>query len=426
MKGGTSPSRRLFLKASAAAASAVAVVPKASAQTLGANERIGVGFVGVGGRGTDHLKAVASLVESEKLRMAAACDAYGPRLRQACDAYKLKPYKKHADLLADKDIDVAVIATPDRLHVPQALDAIKAGKDVYCEKPMGHWSQLALSRTFFEETRKLNRVVQIGNQGNSNPLWRELAGLIRDGAVGEPQVINIGFYRNSDLGERMPILDPNAKPGEDLDWEAFLGDAPKVPFTADRFFSWRKYLDYAGGPCTDLFPHVYTPFVSSLRLNIPVYTVATGGIFKYDTYDREVPDTFSMSMDFVMPRRDEEPRLCTVNIACTLANDFTPEPTIHGDKGTITIQGVSWGEGFDSITVTPLGGGKPTKIVGRKADSTRDHWIDFIHCVRSRSKPVADVEFGYKVQAALCAGMLAWMKRKVVRYDNHSDELTLV
>lgn len=415
----TPASRRSFLKTSAGAAITGAVLPKLGAQTLGANERLGVGFIGVGGRGMNHVNTVTGLAEAHNLRLVAACDAYVPRMKAAAEQFKMKPYRAHAELLADKDVDVVLIASPDRNHLPQALDAIHAGKDVYCEKPMGHWTQLALSRTFFGETRKLGRVVQIGNQGNSNPLWGKLGNLIRKGAVGTPQLVNIGFYRNGDWGEVMPIPDKNARPGDQLDWKAFLGDAPEVPFTVDRFFSWRKYLDYAGGPCTDLFPHVYTPFVSALGLDVPRFTVATGGIFKYTTYDREVPDTFNMSMDFDAPIK------CSVTITCTLANDFMDPPAIRGDKGTITLRNVSWESGCDAIIITPMGNGKSEVVPGGKSDSTRDHWIDFLKCVRSRGKPVADVEFGYRVQAALCAGMLSWMQRKVARYEKERGEIVM-
>ncbi len=419
-KSSMTSTRRAFLKATAGVGLASVAVRRAGAKVLGANDRLGIGFIGVGGRGMGHIKTCRALADAgAPVELVAACDAYGPRMRAAAEQHKMKPYRRHQDLLADKDVDVVLIASPDRNHLPQALDAIRAGKDVYCEKPMGHWLQFDLSRTFFEETRRLGRVVQIGNQGNSNPLWRKLAELVQKGVIGKPQIVNVGYYRHGDWGERMNIPDPNAKPGEDLDWEAFLGDAPKVPFTVDRFFSWRKYLDYAGGPCTDLFPHVYTPFVSALNLGIPEYTVAGGGIFKFTTYDREVPDTFSMSMDYDAPQR------CTVNLACTLANDYMTEPAIRGDEGTITLQKVAWEIGCESITVTPLGGKKPEVIPGSKGDSTRDHWLDFLRCVRTRGRPIADVEFGYRVQGALCMGMLAWKERKVARYDKAKQQIVL-
>ena len=413
-------SRRAFLRTAAGVGLAAVVAPPAGAKVPGANDRIGIGFIGVGGRGTGHVATCKAMADAgENIALVAVCDAYGPRLRETAEKFNMKPYRRHQELLADQTVDVVLIATPDRNHVPQALDAIRADKDVYCEKPMGHWTQFALSRTFFRETRERNRVVQIGNQGNSNPLWRKLAELVQKGAIGKPQITNVGYYRRGDWGERMNIPDPNAKPGKELDWEAFLGDAPQVPFTPDRFFSWRKYLDYAGGPCTDLFPHVYTPFVSAINLDIPRFTVANGGIFKYTTYDREVPDTFSMSMDY------DKPTPNTVNLCCTLANDFMLPPAIYGDEGTITLRNVTWEAGCEAINVTPLGGGKPEVLAGSKGDSTRDHWLDFLKCVRTRGRPVADVEFGYRVQGALCMAMLSWKERKVARYDREKQEIVL-
>ena len=310
--------RRDFIRATAQAAatvSAVAAAPfVARGQVLGANSKLGVGFIGVGGRGRSHVNTVQGLIQGkEPLQIVGVTDAYAFRAEEAAKQTGGRVFKTHQDLLAEKGIDVVCIATPDRLHVPQALDAIRAGKDVYCEKPMGHWSQAALSKQFYQETHRLKRVVQIGNQGNSSQAWKKVAELVRQGAVGRPHLVQAGYFRDGDWGERMPIPDRTARPGPELDWEGFLGDAPKVPFTVDRFFSWRKYLDYAGGPCTDLFPHVFTPFVSILDLSFPSLAVASGGIFKFTTYDREVPDTFNMCLDY--------PDRLSVTIVCTLAND---------------------------------------------------------------------------------------------------------
>ncbi len=406
--------RREFIRTTArtaAAAAAAGAFPfVARGQVQGANDRIGIGFIGVGGRGQSHVALVQKLIESgTNAQIVAANDAYRYRLDEVVSRTKAKPYRKHTDLLADANVDVVCIATPDRLHVPQALDAIRAGKDVYCEKPMGHWSQFNLSKQFYEETGKLQRVVQIGNQGNSSPAWKQVGELIRQGAIGRPQLVEAGFYRYGDWGERMRIPDPDAKPGPDLDWEAFLGDAPKVPFTVDRFFSWRKYLDYAGGPCTDLFPHVFTPFVSVLGVKFPSLVVAAGGIFKYTTYDREVPDTFTMCLDY--------PEKLSVVVPGTLANAYVSEPAIRGDEGTITLQNPGeWNAGFDSLTVIPRQGQKQVIPAG-KMDPTPPHWQNFLQCVRTREKPVSDVEFGFHVTAALNMAMLAFLNKKVAQFD---------
>lgn len=411
--------RRQFVGRTAQLAlTASLAAPYVSARVLGANDRIGVGFIGVGGRGSGHLGVVQKLIESgENLRIAAVCDAYRYRLDQAAQATKSKPYMKHLELLANPAVDVVLVATPDRRHVPIAMDALRAGKDIYCEKPMGHWSQFPLCRQFAEETARLKRVVQVGNQGNSSPAWSKVRELIQQGAIGRLQHIQAGFYRDGDWGERMPIPDPEAKPGPELDWEAFLGDAPKVPFTVERFFSWRRYLDYAGGPCTDLFPHVLTPFVSEAGLNYPSLAVASGGIFKYTTYDREVPDTFNMCVDY--------PEKASVVLACTLANGYVTEPAIRGDEGTLTLQDVgSWDAGFSSITVIPKNG-SPKIVPGARIEATSAHWRNFIHCVRTREKPVSDVEFALKVQAAMCMAMLGFIHKKVARFDLQKKEIKL-
>lgn len=406
--------RREFIRAGTQAAAilgAAAAFPYVSrAKVIGANDRIGVGFIGVGGRGNTHLAIVQRLIKAgEPLQVVAINDAFRYRLEEAAKPTGAKTFRKHFELLADPGVDVVCVATPDRLHVPIALDAIRAGKDVYCEKPMGHWSQFDLCRQFAEETVRLKRIVQVGNQGNSSPAWGKVRDLVQKGVIGRLQHVQAGYYRRGDWGERMPIPDPDAKPGPELDWEAFLGDAPKVPFTVQRFFSWRKYLDYAGGPCTDLFPHVFTPFVSALGLNYPSLAVASGGIFKYTTYDREVPDTFNMCVDY--------PEKVSAVLVCTLTNDYVTEPAIRGDEGTLTLQNAGgWEGGFDSITLIPAKG-KPETVPGLKTEATPLHWKNFLSCVRTREKPVSDVEFALKVQAALNMSMLSFLNRKVIQFD---------
>ena len=342
-------------------------------------------------------------------KVVAVNDVYRYRLDEAAKPTGAKAYMKHQELLADPNVDVVCIATPDRLHVPQALDAIRAGKDVYCEKPMGHWSQFDLSKQFYEETLKLKRVVQIGNQGNSSPAWQKVRELIQQGAIGRVQLVTLGFYRHGDWGERMPIPDPEAKPGPDLDWEAFLGDAPKVPFTVDRFFSWRKYLDYAGGPCTDLFPHVFTPFVSAIGLKFPARAVASGGIFKYTTYDREVPDTFNMCLDY--------PEKLSIVLPCTLANNYPPEAAIRGDEGTLTLQNPGEWNAGSTASRWCRSKGEPRVYPAGKMDSTPLHWQNFLDCVRTPGE--AGERRGVRPARAgrLNMAMLSFLKEKVAKFD---------
>ena len=415
--------RRGFLRTAAATAGAATASKVAPARAAGASDTLGIGFIGVGGRGGGHVNTVRDLIKKgENAKIVAVCDAYGPRLAKHAKANNAKAYKKHRDLLADKDVDVVCIASPDRLHLPQAIDAVRAGKDVYCEKPMGHWSQIAESKLFRDEALKRKRVVQIGTQGTSSAIWDEVGELIKKGAIGQPRHVQAGYYRNGDWGERMHIPDRKAKAGPDLDWEAFLGDAPKVPYTVERFFSWRMYLDYAGGPSTDLLPHVFTPFVRMLRLGCPMLATASGGIFQYTGYGREVPDTFNMCLDY--------PEKLSVVLVCTLANDYTTGPCIRGDEGALTFDVASWEQGCQNVQIHPQRRGKGSgkkiqqvELKTKRIGSTVEHWRDFLRCVRTRQKPRSNVEFGYCVQMGVAMAMQALLKQKVARFDAEKEQV---
>ena len=288
--------RREFLRTTAVAGAAVALHAR-PARAQSANDRIGIGFIGVGGRGNAHLQLFHWLKTQghENVEIVAVCDVYRPRLNAAAEGYQAKPYMDYRELLADKNVDLVCIATPDHHHGYAVIDAVKAGKDVYCEKPVTHWRQFDLLKRMTEEVRKSGRVFQLGTQAMSDGAWRQMKQLVKEGAIGQPLFGETGFFRTGDWGEKgMPVDDPNARPGADLDWEAFLGDAPKREFNVDRFFRWRLFEDYAGGPATDLYPHCLTQVVDILGVKFPETVVAAGGIHRYNYELREVPDTFSL------------------------------------------------------------------------------------------------------------------------------------
>ncbi len=415
--------RRRFIQTAAATAAVASTAQITRVARAEANERLGVGFIAVGGRGMSHVNAVKQLIkEGQNIEIVAVCDAYRPRMKPFEGDAKIKKYIKHQELLADKNVDIVCVSSPDRLHIPQALDAVRAGKDVYCEKPLGHWAQIVEAKQLRDETLKLNRIIQVGTQGTSSSIWAEVGDLIRKGIIGKPRLVQAGYYRNGDWGERMHILNPNAQPGPDLDWEAFLGDAPKVPFTPQRFFSWRMFLDYAGGPSTDLLPHVFTPFVYMLGLGCPFQAVGSGGIFQYTDYGREVPDTFNCCLDY--------PEKLSVTLVCTLANDFNTGPSIRGDEGALTFDATSWEEGCKNVQFHPQhsgkGAGKKAQNIELKSKhlgSTVEHWRDFLNCVKSRQKPKSHIEFGYCVHTALAMAMQGLLKQKVAKYDATKDEV---
>ncbi|HNR31996.1 MAG TPA: Gfo/Idh/MocA family oxidoreductase, partial [Candidatus Hydrogenedentes bacterium] len=193
--------RRAFLRNTAAAAMAAGVVGH-SGRAFPARERLGVGVIGVGGRGNSHLQAMKHIQNKEgTVRITAVCDVYRPRLEKAAKAYDAKGYMDHRELLADPNVDIVCIATPDHHHGFQAIDAVRAGKDVYCEKPVTHWRQFELTKQLAREVKQSGRTFQCGTQGMSDAAWRQMSALVKDGIIGQPIHAEAGFFRVGDWGE---------------------------------------------------------------------------------------------------------------------------------------------------------------------------------------------------------------------------------
>jgi predicted dehydrogenase len=418
--------RRQFIRgagAAAVAATAAGVSTKrVIGRAVGANERIGVGFIGCGGRSNAHIRTVHYLKnEGANVDVVAACDAYRPRMQKVVDGYKAKGYSDYRELLDDPNVDVVCIATPDHQHGYQAIDAVRAGKDVYCEKPVTHWRQFELTKRLAAEVKRSGRVFQLGTQGMYDSAWWQMKKLIADGLIGRPVHAECGYFRVGDWGERgMPIDDANAGPGSDLNWEAFLGDAPKRPFDVSRFFRWRMYEDYSGGPSTDLFPHTLTPVVSMLGVTMPSKVVATGGKFRYQ--EREVPDTFNMLIDY--------PEKITVAVLGTQANDYPAVdgrgsghrgPVIRGWDGTLIIE-------KNEIVFIPAQGSekKPERFAIEHGEDFVGYWRKFLACCRSRKRDtLSPMGMAYHVQTALQMGMLGLREEKVARFDPDRERILL-
>jgi len=398
--------RRQFIRQAGGTAAALTVgrasVRPVSGKTSPANERIGIGFIGCGARAGGHMKVVHWLATqaNEPVELVAACDVYRPRLQKAVDAYSMEGYADHRQLLENPNVDAVCIATCDHHHGYQAIDAINAGKDVYCEKPVTHWRQFELTKRLAEEVEKSGRIFQLGTQGMSDSAWAQMKKLVQEGLIGRPIHAECGFFRVGDWGERgMPVDDPDARPGPDLNWQAFLGDAPQRPFDVSRFFSWRMYEDYAGGPSTDLYPHSLTPVVDVLGLAFPSKVVATGGKFRYQ--QREVPDTFNILIDY--------PRKVTVAVLGTQGNDDQGSgfrgsgkrvPVIRGWEGSLTV------ENNQIVFRGAKGGNKEGKTFDiEHGESLVDYWKEF--------------------QTALQMAMLGFRADKVARFDPARQEIIL-
>ena len=390
------------------AAGSLARVPTVLAdRSKGANERIGVGFIGTGGRAQAHIDIINDFQEQGVVQPVAVCDVYRPRLEAASKRTGgAKMYTEHEALLDDPNVDLVCIATPDRHHAPQAIDALNAGKDVYCEKPLTHWSQFDLAKQVEEAAAKNGKLVQVGTQHMADDNYPRVIQMIRDGIIGKPVHVQCSFFRRGDWGERMPIPDPEAKPGPDLNWERFLGDAPRVPFSVSRFFQWRLWWDYAGGPATDLLVHTFTPIFCVLELDFPQRVLGGGGTFQYD---REVPDQCNIIADY-----SDGP---SVVMTSSLSNHVAADTVIRGTDGIISWKMLQGGRG-QGIRIVPFAKDKEEIFVPWKGQGdTSKLWRNLLDCVKTRAQPACSIDMAVRVQAPLSMGILSHRQCKVARFD---------
>ena len=419
--GKTNIDRRHFMGTAIQGSTFLSLTALSARRVLGANDRLGFGVIGVGGRGFGaHAAAIDSLkTQGMNVDVVAVCDVYRPRMQKAVERYNAKGYMNHRELLADANVDIATIATPDHIHGYQAIDAVQAGKDVYCEKPVTHWRQFDLTKRLADEVKKSGRVFQLGTQGMSDGAWSLMRKLVQAGQIGQPIHAECGYFRVGDWGERgMPIDDPNAVAGPDLDWDAFLGDSPKRDYDISRFFRWRMYEDYAGGPVTDMFPHSFTPVLSILGVSFPSKVVATGGKFRYE--EREIPDTFNMLIDY--------PEKITVAVLGTQGNNFAGTggrgagsriPIIRGWEGTLTVE-------KEEVVFTPAEGSQKEakRFPVEHPEDWYGYWKYFIDCcIKRDTHTLSTVDMAYHVQTAMQMGMLGLREEKVALFDAQKEEI---
>ncbi|MFN0166098.1 MAG: Gfo/Idh/MocA family protein [Bryobacteraceae bacterium] len=385
----------------------------ASSQTTERAKPLSIGLIGCGGRGS-HLarRTLAVKADGFPVELTAVCDVYQPRLERASVAFSAKPYASSSEMLRDAPLDGVIVATPDRVHVHKALEAVRAGKDVYCEKPLTHWMQFSLLKELVVEARRQKTVFQVGAQWVSDPIWTQAAAQIRKGAIGKVIHAQTGYFRRGDSGERgMPIDDPNAQAGRGLDWDAFQADAPRRDFNVSRFFQWRMYLDYSGGPITDLYPHPLTRLLKAIGAGMPSRVVSVGGRFLYDG-GRDVPDTADLLIEY--------PDGPTVSVLGTIGNSSPIDTVIRGSDGTVTFD---QSNGLVFASMPGAKGANSTLDSQRYEDNHLRNWME---CMRSRKTPVCDIELGYVVQVPLIMAMRSLIERKVAVWDASNEEIRMV
>jgi len=428
------PTRRDFLPLAATALGSVAtaaaksanrgVKPSVSARSasrvVGANDRINVGHIGVGGMGTAHVRDFAKQSEEKKdIQSVAVCDVYTvrkERARKVAGLAEKDVHHDHRDLLARSDVDAVVIASPDHWHGQHAIDALTAGKDVYLQKPMTYTVEEA--RQIAEAAKKYGRVVQVGSQGLSGPAVHKARELVEQGAIGEILWGQATSARNSIRGEWNWKVEAEGTP-DTIDWPRWLGSAPKRPFSPERYFRWRKYWDYSGGIATDLFYHSLGPILFIMGAQFPTCVTASGGI--YVQKDREVPDTYATVIEY--------PNFY-ISLSGSMANAAANRhhgPAIYGHKGTITFS-----RGGVLVTPEALTPGSFDKReapqpklheAAQDRGSHQAHTDNFFACMRTRKLPNLNAELGYQIMTAIRLGVDAYREGQAKLFDPKTQKV---
>jgi predicted dehydrogenase len=450
--------RRNFLKTSAAGAAAVSLTAASYNRVLGANDRIGVAFLGVGGRCQEHIRIINKFATEKKgVAPVAVCDVWdgneevqnnGGRglfpsakkcgLKEDDKVHVVKDYRK---LLELKEVDVVAVASPDHWHAKMSIDAAAAGKDVYCEKPMT--KTIDEAHAVVDAMKKYNKVMTVGVQSMADPTWLKANEMIRKGEIGHVAQAQTSYYRNSLGGQwRYYKLTPDMTP-KTIDWAMFLGHdfhvmdgvplGPKMPFDREVYGQWRCYWDFGGGMFTDLFVHQTTHMIAAMGVRYPSRVVGGGGLYlEYD--DRQVPDVATIVADY-----DEG---CQLIVTATMINDHPIEEVIRGRLASIRFVRKDTGEKtadkkpiFDfGLEILPQslksGPGVPKRPEGEegkfvsgglKTLDTESLWLSFLECVRSRNREtLCPPELGAAAFTTVNLGVQSYRKGKVLFWDKEA------
>src|SRR3954447_9254637 len=297
------------------------------------NSNIQIALIGAGGMGQGDARMATSL---PGVKLIAACDIYDGRLRRAKEIWGDSTFttRDYREILNRKDIDSVIVATPDHWHATITKDALAAGKDVYCEKPMVQ--QIAEGPQVIEAHKKSGRILQIGSQYASSVVFLKAAELLKQGAIGELNLVAAHLDRNTAIGAWQYTIPPDAAP-QNVDWDRFLGNAPKRPFEPIRLFRWRNYRDYGTGIPGDLFVHLFTGIHFVLDSIGPTRVMATGGL-RFWNDGRDVPDVMLGLYDY--PKTPSHPAF-TLALRVNFADGSGGSEGFRfiGDNGVLTIGG---------------------------------------------------------------------------------------
>lgn len=427
--------RRSFMKRSAIGAA----LPPAQAKPASPNDRIGVAIIGCGGMGKMDLTDFQRNPDVEVVAVSDVDEQHMESAR-ALTGGKAKGYGDYRLVLERKDVDAVLVATPDHWHALITVEACNAGKDVYVEKPISH--NIREGRLMVEAARRNNRVVQVGIQQRSGSHFERAVKAVQDGRIGKVHFAQCWNHaQGSALGMGFP---KDAAPPGDLDWDFWLGPAPKVPYNPARR-NFRAFWDYAGGELTNWCVHLIDVVHWALKVDAPLSVASSGGLY-YTKDCRECPDTQEVIWEY--------PNDCLVRYSTLQHNSYGPNGDagwkpfgsygimMQGTLGTIFIDrsgyqitpqarahaekvSQSYREAFDDLSGLGLYY-RADAAVERGTTSLQHmpHVRNFLDCIRSRQLPAGDIEIGHRSTSTCLLGNIAFRTGQKILWDARAEKIT--
>ena len=397
-------SRRGFLAASGLAVGAGMAMSRTA---LGANERIRIGLIGTGDRCGAHIQDLGKLRDAHNVEITAVCDVWKPNRESAAarveKLFGKKPFQtsRFGELLSRNDVDAVIIATPDFAHTPIMIEALKAGKDVYVEKPMSITIEEA--NEAMDLARKNERVVQAGTQRRSEGCWKAARNFLASGQLGQVTRVSAANCFNHARWAR----DFGNCKEEDVDWDAYLFNRPKAPFDPRLLRRWHLYKMCTNGISGLWMSHLVDAAAIVMGASYPNSAVALGGIYMWKD-GREHTDVFHALLDY--------PEGFLFDWAMSLTNAAGTHYTIHGRYGTMEPE---------KLTYSGEGGEEGKQIAPGKLELVPDenHMANWLECLRSRKRPNADIEFGHQHSVATIMAANALETGQRMRYNRDQRKI---
>jgi len=404
-------SRRDFIKKTATAAAAVAATnllktpiygqgQAPSANVTGANNKLTVGYIGVGGQGMAHVRSQKTHAGENNIEQVAVCDVWKKRVEgaKAFVGGRCEGYDDYRKMLDRKDIDTICIATVDHWHAKCSIDSMNAGKHVYVEKPMTRY--LGEAWEVYDTCKKTGKVLQVGSQGCSDRKWHVAAEKIRAGKIGPLVLGQDSYMRNNPKGEWNYTIDPDAT-ADNLDWKYWRGPVQHIDtknFNADQYFRWRKYSPFCAGVLGDLFPHRLHPLMLATgNPELPIRVVSVGN--KKIHTDEKTPGTYKRTVPENVQLLAEFPSgLCLMVISSTV-NETGIESMMRGHYGTLYFAG-------NRVELRPekafADEVDPERVDGiEPGEDIRWHEKNWFAAIRGTEKANCGIDLAIKVQTVI-------------------------